>query len=63
MRINTVIPGVIMTPMSMPELEGSSAPTILKSIEMSALQRIGSPEDVAHAVAFLASLVVLYHRD
>ena len=34
---------------------GSSAPTILKSIEMSALQRIGSPEDVAHAVAFLAS--------
>ena len=52
-----------MTPMSMPELEGSSAPTILKSIEMSALQRIGSPDDVARAVAFLASLVVLYHRD
>lgn len=27
---------------------------------MSALQRIGSPEDVAHAVAFLASLESSY---
>lgn len=41
--------------MGMLKLEEPSAPTILKSIEMSALQRIVSPDDVANAVVFVAS--------
>lgn len=53
-RINAVCPGLILTPMSRPELEGPSAPALLGSIDKSALQRIGTPDDVANVVAFLA---------
>lgn len=50
-RVNTVAPGLIQT-----DLITSLKPDLVNSIVQSAsLRRIGSPEDVAEAVAFLAS--------
>lgn len=55
-RINSISPGVINTPMGRAELErGESAAMIREYLDLSACQRMGTPEDIAHAVAFLAS--------
>ena len=50
-RVNCYIPGVIDTPMTSPLLE-KNGEAMRKSI---ALNRFGTPEEVASAVAFLAS--------
>ncbi|KAM0292735.1 hypothetical protein ACHAPM_011750 [Fusarium culmorum] len=52
-RINSVSPGLIYTPMGQRELEGSSAAQIHATISTSPMQRIGTPDDVGSAVAFL----------
>lgn len=52
-RVNTVFPGVIETPMTK-GLESSKA-TLEMLIKMTPLARLGQPEDVAKAVMFLAS--------
>ena len=50
-RVNTVAPGLIDT-----EMIASLKPELVKGIiKSSSLRRIGKPEDVAEAVAFLAS--------
>ena len=50
-RVNTVAPGLIDT-----EMIASLKPELVESIiKSSSLRRIGKPEDVAEAVAFLAS--------
>ncbi|GKV56760.1 3-alpha-hydroxysteroid dehydrogenase [Sporosarcina sp. NCCP-2222] len=52
-RVNTVFPGVIETPM-VKDLESSKA-VLDMLIKATPLQRLGQPEDVAKAVLFLAS--------
>jgi len=53
-RINTVSPGVILTAMVREELESPSGPTIKAMIAGSPMQRGGSANEIASAVAFLA---------
>jgi len=52
-RVNTVFPGIIETPMTN---NLSESKELLKQlIQMTPLQRLGQPEDVANAVLYLAS--------
>ena len=57
-RVNSVVPGAIQAGalMELIENSGDTGPSIIEKIRMrSPLQRIGTPRDVANAVAFLAS--------
>ncbi|PKS08542.1 hypothetical protein jhhlp_004928 [Lomentospora prolificans] len=54
-RINTVSPGVISTAMGQQELQGPHGALVQRLVDESAVGRIGTPEDVARAVAFLVS--------
>lgn len=50
-RVNCIAPGVIRTPM----LDGYDEQTLSDLAEETPLGRLGTPEDVAHAAAFLCS--------
>jgi NAD(P)-dependent dehydrogenase (short-subunit alcohol dehydrogenase family) len=52
-RVNTISPGVISTPMGALELGGAVGAHIRGMIESSGTGRIGTPDDIAAAVAFL----------
>ncbi len=52
-RINVVAPSLTETPMTAPLF--TSQQTIERSLRYHALGRLGRPEDVAHAIAFLLS--------
>lgn len=52
-RVNTVFPGIIETPMSKGLEESKELMAGL--VKMTPLSRLGQPEDVGHAVLFLAS--------
>jgi NAD(P)-dependent dehydrogenase (short-subunit alcohol dehydrogenase family) len=52
-RINTVSPGVILSPMSAQELEGPHGAYIKATVANSAMSRCGTPNEVASVVAFL----------
>ena len=57
-RVNSVIPGAISSGALRQyiEAEGDAGKAVLENLEVrSPLRRIGTPQDVAHAVAFLAS--------
>jgi NAD(P)-dependent dehydrogenase (short-subunit alcohol dehydrogenase family) len=54
-RVNSISPGVISTPQGRQELDGKSGQSMLAWIEASGSQRIGTPFDIANAVAFLLS--------
>jgi NAD(P)-dependent dehydrogenase (short-subunit alcohol dehydrogenase family) len=54
-RVNSISPGVISTPMGNAELEGSSGEMMRFMIDGSATKRVGTPEDIAAAAAFLLS--------
>lgn len=54
-RINSISPGIIATPMGQTELEGDSGEAMRGMIERSALKRVGTPVDIAHAAGFLLS--------
>jgi NAD(P)-dependent dehydrogenase (short-subunit alcohol dehydrogenase family) len=54
-RVNSVSPGVVMTQMTHDELDGPAAGNLHHMVEVSAAKRMGTPEDVAAAVAFLLS--------
>ncbi|KAE8154446.1 hypothetical protein BDV25DRAFT_147702 [Aspergillus avenaceus] len=54
-RINSVSPGVVMSTMTQQELEGPGAHLLRRSIGRTLVGRIGTPTDVANAVAFLCS--------
>jgi 3-oxoacyl-[acyl-carrier protein] reductase len=57
LTVNAVSPGVIETDMTAAEMPPSRREEVLKTIP---LGRIGAPEDVAHAVAFLAGPAASY---
>lgn len=52
-RINSVSPGIISTPMGQQELDGPSGGIIRAMVEASGAKRLGTPEDITAAVAFL----------
>lgn len=54
-RVNCVSPGVISTGLVRSQLEGPSGDRMRSMVEGSAVGRIGTPEDVVNAVAFLVS--------
>ena len=54
-RINSVSPGVIVTPMGQQELNGPSGSQMRAMIAASGTKRLGTSGDIASAVAFLLS--------
>ncbi|MFI5720753.1 SDR family oxidoreductase [Nocardia sp. NPDC051750] len=52
-RLNSISPGVISTPMGRHELEGESGAGMRAMVAGSASGRLGTPDDIAHAAAFL----------
>ncbi len=53
-RVNSISPGVVATPMGAAELAGPSGDVMRAMVEGSPTGRIGTPEDIAAAVDFLA---------
>lgn len=54
-RVVSISPGVISTPMGQAELQGPNGGSIQAMIGASGTGRIGTPDDIASAVAFLIS--------
>ncbi len=52
-RINTISPGIIMTPLANDELKGPRGPGYRRMIEASAVGRAGTPDEVANIGAIL----------
>ena len=52
-RINSISPGVISTPMGQEELAGASGEQMRGMVAASATGRLGTPDDIAAAAAFL----------
>ena len=52
-RVNSISPGVISTPMGQQELESASGQMMRAMIDASAAGRLGTPDDIAAAAAFL----------
>ncbi|NEA98984.1 SDR family oxidoreductase [Streptomyces sp. SID13726] len=52
-RINSISPGVISTPMGQQELASEHGGRMRAMVEASAAKRLGTPEDIAGAAAFL----------
>lgn len=52
-RLNSISPGVIATPMGREELGGDSGQVMRAMVDASGTARLGTPSDVANAVAFL----------
>ena len=52
-RINSISPGIISTPMGQAELSGRNGDSMRTMISASGTGRMGTPEDIAHAAAFL----------
>lgn len=53
-RVNSISPGVVATPMGAAELAGPSGDVMRAMVEGSPVGRIGTPEDIAATVDFLA---------
>lgn len=52
-RINTISPGIILTPLAQLEMDSLVGPHYQRLIEASAAKRVGTPEEVAAAAAYL----------
>ena len=52
-RVNAISPGIIITPLARDEMTGPGAATYQKMIQTSATARVGTPDEVAAAAAFL----------
>jgi NAD(P)-dependent dehydrogenase (short-subunit alcohol dehydrogenase family) len=52
-RVNAISPGIIITPLARDEMSGPGAENYRKMIETSATGRVGTPDEVAAAAAFL----------
>jgi NAD(P)-dependent dehydrogenase (short-subunit alcohol dehydrogenase family) len=52
-RVNTISPGIILTPLALEEMTGPGAEGYLKMIETSAARRVGTTDEVATAAAYL----------
>jgi NAD(P)-dependent dehydrogenase (short-subunit alcohol dehydrogenase family) len=54
-RVVTISPGIISTPMSLQELEAGAGDAMRQQLALSALPRMGTADDIAAAVEWLAS--------
>jgi NAD(P)-dependent dehydrogenase (short-subunit alcohol dehydrogenase family) len=54
-RLNSVSPGIIATPMGRQELDGPSGTFMRAMVDASGTGRLGTPADIADAVAYLLS--------
>lgn len=52
-RINVISPGIIITPLAQDEMSGPGAENYHKMVKTSATGRVGTPDEVASAAAFL----------
>jgi len=52
-RVNSISPGIILTPLAQHELASASGPGYRAFIEASCAKRVGTPEEVATAAAYL----------
>jgi NAD(P)-dependent dehydrogenase (short-subunit alcohol dehydrogenase family) len=52
-RVNTISPGIIMTPLANDELKGPRGPGYQRMIEVSAAGRAGTPDEVGTVGALL----------
>jgi NAD(P)-dependent dehydrogenase (short-subunit alcohol dehydrogenase family) len=52
-RINTISPGIIMTPLAKDELKGARGAGYRRMIELSAAKRVGTPDEVGTVAALL----------
>ncbi|HVX22200.1 MAG TPA: SDR family oxidoreductase [Acidimicrobiales bacterium] len=52
-RINSISPGIVATPMGHQELDSASGGFMRAMTDASAAQRLGTPDDIASAAAFL----------
>jgi NAD(P)-dependent dehydrogenase (short-subunit alcohol dehydrogenase family) len=52
-RVNTISPGIIITPLAKDELKGPRGEGYRRMIELSPVGRAGTPDDVAHVAALL----------
>jgi hypothetical protein len=52
-RVNAISPGIIITPLARDEMSGPGAANYQKMIETSATARVGTPDEVAAAAAFV----------
>src|SRR5271165_3480373 len=52
-RVNTISPGIIMTPLAKDELTGPRGPGYRRMIELSPAGRAGTPDEVANVAALL----------
>jgi len=52
-RVNSISPGIILTPLARDEMSGPGAENYRRMIETSAARRVGTTEEVASAAAFL----------
>jgi NAD(P)-dependent dehydrogenase (short-subunit alcohol dehydrogenase family) len=52
-RVNSISPGIIVTPLAQQELDSERGPTLRKMIEASASGRMGTADEVASVAAFL----------
>lgn len=52
-RVNSISPGIIATPLAQHELASPVGPRYLALIEASAIKRMGTPDEVAAAAAYL----------
>lgn len=59
-RINTVSPGIVATPMGQDLLDGPNGDRARHLIATSPIKRIGTPNDIAEAIAFLAGPTASY---
>lgn len=52
-RINTISPGIIFTPLAKDEFSGPRGPGYRRMIELSAVGRVGTPDEVGNVAALL----------
>ena len=52
-RLNAMSPGIIMTPLAREELESPAAQAYRTMIETSPARRVGTPDEIGEAAAFL----------
>ena len=52
-RVNSISPGIILTPLAHDEMSGPGAENYRRMIETSAARRVGTTEEVASVAAFL----------
>jgi NAD(P)-dependent dehydrogenase (short-subunit alcohol dehydrogenase family) len=52
-RVNTISPGIVMTPLAKDELTGPRGAGYRRMIELSPVQRAGTPDEVANVAALL----------